>query len=95
LRNPLEPIDEKIRIEVRSIGDREIKVFRKSVGLKKALFETSAAFEDPGRRKNLVLENSSEHPTEHVVLFDNVRTKSEVTCNADNFLAADHQRFAA
>ena len=48
-------IVQKILIHVLGIRDREVEIFRKSVGLEEARLETCPALEDPGTRKLIML----------------------------------------
>ena len=97
--NPLpdlaEPLDEKVTIKMRPVGDREIEVFGEAVGFKETLFQAGAALEYPDRRQNLIMENPREYPPQHIVLLDNLWTESEIACKARNLLAANHERFSA
>ena len=98
--NPLadlrEPPKEKVTIEMRFIGDREIEVFRESVGFKETFLETGTTLEIYNRKmENFIAGNSGEHPSERIILLDDLRSQREVACHAHDLLAADHDRFSA
>jgi len=61
--------------EMLPMEQREIEIFRESIGLKEAFLQTGAALENPGMGKIFVPVYPAEQPAEHVVLLDNLGRK--------------------
>lgn len=64
---------EKCFLNMSGIGDREIEVFRETVGFKETLLQTGAAFEYPLRCYSGMIEYTCEQPAKNIVFLDDIR----------------------
>jgi hypothetical protein len=71
---------QEIQTQMRFIGQREVEVFREAIGFEVALFEASAAFENPAISQRQMLKDSGKQPTKNIVLFDHVRQQAKISC---------------
>ena len=62
-------------VDLRCVRDRKIQIFRKSISLEIALLEAGTALEEPGAGECSVRVDASENPAEHIVLFNDSRSK--------------------
>lgn len=71
---------------------REVEIFRKTIGLEETLLHARAALEDPegGHRK---CGDAREQPPEHVVLLDDFRAQLPLRRPIENVLLGDHEAF--
>ena len=71
-------------------GERKIEIFGEPVGLEEALLQACAAFENPALRKLFVLVDAREHPSEHIVLLDDMGRERSLLSDRKDFALLNH-----
>ena len=87
----LKKLVEKSYIQMPGFKQREVQVFGKAVGLKKALLEARAAFEQPGIARLRRFPERGQHPAERIVFFNHVRLQAKVGGKLEQFLFWNHR----
>ena len=91
-RDPRECTGEKARVQMPGIPECEVEVLRKPIGFEKALLEAGPSLENPVVREVCVLVDARQNPTQHVVLFDNLRRQRFRGPDLKDFAAVNHGR---
>ncbi len=91
ITDPLEDRHQILRMLRPTLDDREIEILRETVCLVEALPQARASLEYPGIRKLGGRCNRSQHPSEHVVLFDDVGPEIPFASEREYLGVRDHE----
>ena len=72
-----EYVDEKATVDVRGLGEREVKIFGESVGFEIAFLKAGPALEYPALDESVVVIYAGKDSANYVVFLDNMGPQSK------------------